>query len=300
MTHDQSGDLDDLKEPPNSERLHRMQEIMRQIRTKEVPVEDLKIPPIRSKSFILGISIASILLLVSSALYKYNWFVSANEMVLSTQGAINNALQQRSNLFANLVNLTLNQATMEQETMRFVAETRATQGQHDRPTDQEALPASQTPPATPSVAGMPPGMSGSIPDAMARLFAVSEQYPDIKTSATYKDLMDKLMDLENRIHLRRDEYNAAVRSFNAMTDTFPWRFVAYFSGFGRYPYFQSDPHRPDTTELTLGASSFRRLIPPIALSRAPLPAQATAPKPSTQPEAKTLAPPEKPAAEVKP
>ncbi len=289
MIHDKAGDLDDLGEPPNRERLQRMKEIMRQIRSKEVPVEDLKIPPIRSKSFILGISIASVLLLVSSALYKYNWFVTSNEDVLAAEGAIANALQQRSNLFANLVNLTLTQATMEQETLRFVAAIRSTQGgARDNPPDQARPAPEQSPP--PSTAGQLSGLQGLPADAMSRLFAVAEQYPDIKTSATYKELMDKLMDLENRIHLRRDEYNEKVRVFNAMTNTFPWRFVAYFSGFGRYQYFQSDPHRPDTKELTLVPGAFRRLIPPLnvpgstalsgAGSVAPSGAAALAPAPS--------------------
>lgn len=250
---DRTGDLDDLGEPANSERLQRMKEIMRQINRDEVPVEDLKIPPIKSKIFIVGVSLASILLLVSTVLYKYNWFVSAEEDVRSAKGAIDNALQQRSNLFGNLVNLTLNQAAMEQETVRYVAETRAKQGQSGNLAEKS--------PAIPNQMPALPGIGGFLPDAMARLLAVSEQYPDIKTSVTYKDLMDKLVDLENRIHQRRDEYNEKVRLYNAMTITFPWRLVAYMGGFGRYRYFESDPHRPDTLEINIGSGSFHRLIP---------------------------------------
>ncbi|CAK0756052.1 LemA protein [Gammaproteobacteria bacterium] len=250
-----TGDLDDLGETPNSERLQRMREIMRQINRDEVPVEDLKIPPIKSKLFILGISLASVLLLVSTVLYKYNWFVSAEEDVRSAKGTIENALQLRSNLFANLVNLTLNQAAMEQETMRYVAEIRA------RQSPPQARGSEKIPAVTNPVPAMP-GLGGeSLPDVLARLFAVVEQYPDIKTSATYKQLMDKLMELENRIHQRRDEYNEKVRIYNAMTITFPWRFVAYLGGFTRYHYFESDPHRPDTVEINIGSGTFRRLIP---------------------------------------
>ncbi|CAK0757426.1 putative magnetosome protein MamQ [Gammaproteobacteria bacterium] len=254
MFEDKARDPDDLGEPPNGERLRRMKEIMERINNSEVPVRDLKIPPVRSKHFIIGASIGSVLLLVSSVLYKYNWFVSANEDVLSAKGAIDNALQQRSNLFSNLVNLTLNQATMEQETMRFVAEIRARQG---HPEGDLPNPSQTALSKVPTV----PEMGSSLPEAMARLFAVSEQYPDIKTSATYKELMDKLMDLETHIHTRRDQYNEKVRTFNAMTVTFPWRLVAYASGFERYQYFQSDPHRPDTMEINIDSGTFRRLIP---------------------------------------
>ncbi len=285
---DKTGDLDDLGDAPNSERLRRMKEIMRQMNRDEVPVEDLKIPPIKSKLFILGISIASVLLLVSTVLYKYNWFVSAEEDVHSAKGTIENALQLRSNLFSNLVNLTLNQAAMEQETMRYVAEIRARQGK----AVEKNLP---VPNPLPGI----PGVGGSLPEALARLFAVVEQYPDIKTSATYKELMNKLVDIENRIHQRRDEFNEKVRIYNAMTITFPWRLVAYLWDFRRYPYFESDPHRPDTLEISLGSGSFRRLIPTIQTAPATTsPDVSVQPAPPPSPQGERV---EKPAGtEVKP
>ncbi|CAK0765345.1 putative magnetosome protein MamQ [Gammaproteobacteria bacterium] len=251
MLDDKTGEPDDLGEPPNGERLRRMNEIMNRININEVPVKDLKIPPVKSKNFIIIASLGSVLLLVSSALYKYNWFASAEEDVRSAKGTIENALQLRSNLFSNLVNLTLNQAAMEQETLRYVADTRSKQGNMSERT-----------PLMPGLAPDIKGMGGSVPDALARLMAVSEQYPDIKTSATYKELMDKLLTLEKQIHQRRDEYNEKVRIFNSMTRIFPWQLVAHLWDFRRYPYFESDPHRPDTIEINISSDSFRRLIPP--------------------------------------
>ncbi|CAK0745725.1 Magnetosome protein MamQ [Gammaproteobacteria bacterium] len=251
MSEDKIGDTDDLGEIPNSERLRRMKEIMGRINNNEIPVKDLKIPPVRSRHFIIVASIGSVLLLASSTLYKYNWFTNAEEDVLSAKGAIQNALQLRSNLFSNLVNLTLNQAAMEQETVRYVAEIRSKQGN----------PPEKAQPVAANTAMEFNGMGGAVPEALGRLFAVAEQYPDIKTSTTYKELMDKLMELEKRIHQRRDEYNERVRIFNSTTSTFPWHFVAYLWDFHRYPYFESDPHRPDTVEINLSADSFRRLIP---------------------------------------
>ncbi len=273
MIHDKSGDLGDFGASHSSERLHRMKEIMHQIRTKQVLTEEATTPPIRSRTIIIFFSVVSVLLVVSSILYQYNWFVSSNEDVIAAQGAIANALQQRSNLFVNLVNLSLTQATMEQETMRFVAAIRSTQGQNQRENEKgpgypmiEQAAQNHAPNQIAPLQGLQ-ATAGFAPDAISRLFAVAEQYPDIKTSATYKGLMDKLMDLESRIHLRRDEYNEKVRIFNAMANTFPWRYVAYMSGFGRYSYFQSDPHRPDTKELTLDTNSFMRLVPSLTMPR---------------------------------
>jgi LemA protein len=195
-------------------------------------------------------SIAGLLLLASSALYKYNWFATSEEEVLFARGSIENALQLRSNLFINLVNLTLNQAAMEQETFRYVAEIRAKQGKLMEKTSSDQ-----------SIASEIKDMSGSVPQALARLFAVVEQYPDIKTSNSYKELMDKLMDIEKLLHQRRDEYNEKAREFNSATTIFPWKLVANLWDYKRYPYFESDPHKPDTIEIDLTAGSFRRLIP---------------------------------------
>ncbi|MBF0116125.1 MAG: LemA family protein [Magnetococcales bacterium] len=259
---DPMDEMDDLGlEMTSSERMQRMRKLMRQLYQEEeetTPVIDL--PPIRSKSLILGFSIAAILFLVVTTFYNFNRFVAAEEQVLSAKGHIHDALQRRSNLFGNLVNLTLNHAMLEQEVFRYVSDGRlGMMGKTPAPPSGKGngeAQSGQTP--MPIGTTLPSGATAA--EAIARLFGLVEQYPDIKTSTTYQQLMDKLVDIENLISQRRDEYNTDVKAYNTLITTFPWSIMARILGFQRYQYFNALPG-PDNMDMDLDSRKFMRLIP---------------------------------------
>ncbi|MBF0614916.1 MAG: LemA family protein [Magnetococcales bacterium] len=254
---DPMDEMDDLGlEMTSSERMQRMRKLMRQLYQEEeetTPVVEM--PPIRSKTLILGFSIAAILFLVVTTFYNFNRFVAAEEQVLSAKGHIHDALQRRSNLFGNLVNLTLNHAMLEQEVFRYVSDGRlgmmgktpAPSGKGNGETQSGQSPTS-----------LPSGTTAA--EAIARLFGLVEQYPDIKTSTTYQQLMDKLVDIENLISQRRDEYNTDVKVYNTLITTFPWSIMARILNFQRHPYFSASPG-PDNMDMDLDSRKFMRLIP---------------------------------------
>ncbi|MBF0155727.1 MAG: LemA family protein [Magnetococcales bacterium] len=241
-------ELEDIGlEVTSSERMQRMRKLMRQLYQEEAD-HTVKIPPIRSRSLILAFSIGAVIILVATTFYNFNRFVTAEEQVLAAKGHIHDALQRRSNLFGNLVNLTLNHAMLEQEVFRYAADGRVgLMGQHPASAQSGAFPAEgdQSPAA-----------------AVSRLFGLVEQYPDIKTSTTYQQLMDKLVDIENMISLRRDEYNEQVRVYNTLITSFPWWVMAKVLGFERHAYFSAQPG-PDNMNMELNANKFLRLIPEI-------------------------------------
>ncbi|MBF0184928.1 MAG: LemA family protein [Magnetococcales bacterium] len=234
-------------EMTSSERMQRMRKLMRQLYQEEQASRTMPLPVTRTKNLVLAASVGAALILLGTTFYNFNRFIAAEEMVLSTRGHIHDALQRRSNLFGNLVNLTLNHAMLEQEVFRYVSDGRIDMA--GRTTNKQA-----------GVTPVAP-VAGELPSsALARLFALVEQYPDIKTSTTYQQLMDKLMDIENMISKRRDEYNEQVRIYNTTVTSFPWSIMARVLGFKRHAYFTAEPG-PENANMDLNGNKFIRLIP---------------------------------------
>ncbi|MBF0448107.1 MAG: LemA family protein [Magnetococcales bacterium] len=256
--------LDELgPDPENSERMRRMKRLMRELYKEEFESKRFRLPPIKAKSLIVSLSFISIIIFGVTTLYNFNRFVTLEERVLSANGHVEDVLQRRSNLFENLINLTLNQSALEQEVFRHVADVRSNIGKGMQNQGPVAPPRQGTA-AQPSLAqdGSLSGSADTAPEgpvdpsivansklstelmsglngvpAMARLLAVVEQYPEIRSSVTYQQLMDKLVEIENRIAMRRDEFNEEVRIYNTLISSFPWYVLANVTGFERYNYF---------------------------------------------------------------
>ncbi|MBF0447310.1 MAG: LemA family protein [Magnetococcales bacterium] len=257
--------LDELgPDPENSERMRRMKRLMRELYKEEFESKRFRLPPIKAKSLIVSLSFISIIIFGVTTLYNFNRFVTLEERVLSANGHVEDVLQRRSNLFENLINLTLNQSALEQEVFRHVADVRSNIGKGMQQNHGPVEPPRQGMAVQPSLSqeGLLSGSANTVPEgpvdhsmvansklpteimaglngvpAMARLLAVVEQYPEIRSSVTYQQLMDKLVEIENRIALRRDEFNEEVRIYNTLISSFPWYVLANVTGFERYHYF---------------------------------------------------------------
>jgi LemA protein len=77
--------------------------------------------------------------------------------------------------------------------------------------------------------------------ALARLLAVVETHPQIKTDETFKQLMDQLADSENRVAVERMRYNGFVQQYNLRRRQFPGVQVARLFKFGGHPFFEVPP-----------------------------------------------------------
>ncbi|MBF0273086.1 MAG: LemA family protein [Magnetococcales bacterium] len=278
---DPMDEMDDIGlELTSSERMQRMRKLMRQLYQEEEATHATTLPPIKSKSLILVSSISAIVFLIVTTFYNFNRFVAAEEQVLSSRGHIHDALQRRSNLFGNLVNLTLNHAMLEQEVFRYVSDGRlgmmgqTTSGGNNGQQGSSGQPAQSHASAPPQkLSASQPFPSPAVPtptpsspmEALSRLFGLVEQYPDIKTSTTYQQLMDKLVDIENMISQRRDEYNTEVKLYNTLITSFPWSIMSRILGFERYQYFTAGTG-PDNMNMDLDSRKFMRLIPEVELT----------------------------------
>lgn len=175
---------------------------------------------------VLGI-LAIIVLWVANV---YNAFVAAEEEVESAWAQVENQYQRRSDLVPNLVATVKGYAAHEQETLEGVVEARAkaTQITID-PTNAtpEQLAAFQT-------------AQGELSQALGRLLAVAENYPDLKANENFRDLQSQLEGTENRIAVARQLFNESARKFNTAIRRFPNNIIAGICGFEKKPYFEAE------------------------------------------------------------
>ena len=261
-------DLNELdQEQLNDERLRRMKTLMRQLYREEFETKRYKLPPIKGKTLILFVSFLSIIVFGVTTLYNYNRFVTLEENIFSARGRVEAALQYRANLFSNLFNLALNHADVEREVFHYVAKARteikgmaaeqaaAAQGMAGEGRSEAGSRAG----GVPEVGKM---VGGALPTSVARLLAIVEQYPDIKSSTTYQQLMDKLVEMEDRVATQRNVAHEAIRIYNTLISTFPWYILSKATGFARHDYYTFT-----IRDSLLSSDVFDRLLPlPMDLS----------------------------------
>ena len=88
---------------------------------------------------------------------------------------------------------------------------------------------------------------GALSGALGRLFALSENYPDLKASANFLGLQQQLADLENELQMARRYYNGTARNLNVLVQSFPSNLVAGIFGFAPRDFFELDDAGERTT-----------------------------------------------------
>ncbi|KKU92796.1 MAG: LemA family protein [Candidatus Yanofskybacteria bacterium GW2011_GWC1_48_11] len=149
----------------------------------------------------------------------YNSFVTLRNRVREAFSDINVQLKRRYDLIPNLVNTVKGYATHERELLAKVTEARTramgAQGIHDKAVAENML--SQT---------------------LKSLFAVAENYPDLKASANFLELQRELRDTEDKIQAARRFYNTNVMSLNTSVESFPSNMIARAFAFKKEEFFE--------------------------------------------------------------
>lgn len=160
----------------------------------------------------------------------YNRFVTAEEQVESAWAQVENQYQRRADLIPNLVETVKGYASHEQETLDAVvsARARATQITIDPTT------------ATPEQLAAYQAAQGDLSQALGRLLAVAESYPDLKANENFRDLQQQLEGTENRITVARQLFNEEARAYNTLIRRFPNNLLAGMFGFEKKPYFEAE------------------------------------------------------------
>ncbi len=148
------------------------------------------------------------------------WAISARNRFVQFENAIDNAwaqidvqLQRRAELIPNLIETVKGYAKHERETLDSVTQART------------ALMSANNPAAKMAAEGM-------LEQALGKLFAVAEAYPDLKANTNFQQLQDELSHTENKVSFARQHYNDAVLRYNNAIEVFPANIIAGMTGHG--------------------------------------------------------------------
>lgn len=183
-----------------------------------------------NKWFIPGIIIGALVLFGMMVAGTYNGLVAAQEKVTTAFSNVQTQYQRRADLIPNLVNTVKGASNFEQETLTKVIDARS------KATSITIDPAKTTPEQLKKYQQA----QGEVSSALGRLLAVAEQYPQLKATDTYRDLLVQLEGTENRITTARADYNEVARGYNTSVKSFPTNLAAGLFGFGPQAYFEAD------------------------------------------------------------
>ena len=166
--------------------------------------------------------LAVILLIVFGGIASYNRFVSQRNLVRDAWANIDTELRRRYDLIPNLVETVRGYASHEREVFENVTKARA------MATAATGSPAEQAAAEGPLVA------------ALRQLFAVAENYPDLKANQNFLALQAELSNTEDRLQTARRFYNSNVRDYNRRVQSFPSNVIARSFGFTEEQFFEVD------------------------------------------------------------
>jgi LemA protein len=212
---------------------------------------------------IVLVVIAAIVLFL---IVTYNGLVRLRNMVDEAWNQISVQLKRRHDLIPNLVNAVKGYMDFEQETLTRVIEAR-----------NQAVSAQQ---AGPAAAGQSAQAENFLTGALRQLFALVENYPDLKSNQNVMQLQEELTTTENQIGFSRQHYNSTVREYNTSIQTFPNVLLAGMFGFRGRDYFQIEEADTEVPEVNL-----RTTQPPQAPPAAPPPASPPPTAPTEPPQA---------------
>jgi LemA protein len=174
-------------------------------------------------SVIVVVVVAIVFVLAVVPFAIYNRLVHLRNLCRESWRDIDTELQRRYDLIPNLVNTVKGYAAHEQQTFESVTAQRADAMATRREPDEQAL------------------REQALGRGVSQLMAVAERYPELRASDQFLALQRELADTEDRIQVARRIYNANVRAYDTLVQTFPALFVARMSGFTARPYFELDP-----------------------------------------------------------
>ena len=161
----------------------------------------------------------------------YNAIQTNDEQVKSAWSEVLNQYQRRADLVPNLVATVKGYAAQEQQVLTEVTNARASVGSIK---------------ATPELLNDPAAFAkfqaaqGELQSALSRLLVVSENYPQLKSDALFRDLSSQLEGTENRITVARNRFIKAVQEFNTTVRSFPTNLTAMLFKMNVKPNFTVD------------------------------------------------------------
>ena len=176
-------------------------------------------------------AVLTVLVTLSLTGCGYNTFQRNDEQIKASWSEVVNQYQRRADLVPNLVNTVKGFAAQEKEVLLGVTNARAKVGSIQ---------------ATPELVNSPEAFAtfqaaqGELSGALSRLLVVSENYPQLKSDANFRDLQAQLEGTENRIAVARNRYIKTVEEYNVTVRSFPSNLTAMAFGYKVKPNFTAE------------------------------------------------------------
>lgn len=151
----------------------------------------------------------------------YNGLVRLRNLVQEAWSSIDVMLKKRHDLIPGLVETVKGYASHEKETLQGVIQARNSALGANSIKDKEAA-------------------EGTLNMALGKLFALAEQYPDLKANTNFLQFQTQLSDLENDVEKSRRYYNGTVRNYNTLIESFPSNVISGMFSFTKENYFELD------------------------------------------------------------
>lgn len=168
---------------------------------------------------IVGLIVLLLIIIISI----YNGLIRSKNRVDEAWSDIDVQLKRRHDLIPNLIETVKGYAAHEQATFEKVVNARS---------NAISAQESQDPKAVDQAENM-------LSSALKSIFALAENYPDLKANQNFLELQRDLTDTEDKIMASRRFYNANVRDFNTKLQVFPTNIFAKQLGFTAYTYFEA-------------------------------------------------------------
>jgi LemA protein len=217
---------------------------------------------------VLAVIVVIVVLLGLWGVLSYNGLVRLRNLVQEAWQQIDVELTRRHDLIPNLVETVKGYATHERETLDAVVRARAAATAPGASVAQQAQ------------------QEGELSQALGRLMAITEAYPDLKANQNFMALQNELSSTEDRIAAGRRFYNANVRELNTKVETVPSNIIAGIAHIGRADYFEVENQQVRSAP----AVSFGNTGPG-GVSFGTPPSSATPPSAATAPPTEPGAPP---------
>ncbi|MCS7200903.1 MAG: LemA family protein [Patescibacteria group bacterium] len=173
--------------------------------------------------------IIAIVVIALYVIFTYNRLIRYREQVKESSSDIEVQLKRRADLIPNLVETVKGYAIHEREVLENV--TNARSKILEAKTVQEGLEA-----------------DNMLTSALKTLFAVAENYPDLKANQNFLQLQEELVNTEDKIQASRRFYNTTLREYEAFRQSFPTSIVANIFKFPTFDYFELDEGEKETAQ----------------------------------------------------
>lgn len=173
-----------------------------------------------------------VVLIVFWLAQTYNKLIKRRNRVDTAWSHIDVQLQRRLNLIPNLVETVKGYASHERETFESVTRARGASNSASTPGEQAQA-------------------DNFLTAALRQLFAVAEDYPELRASENFQNLQEELSETEDKIAVTRQIYNDTVLSYNNTVQQIPTNIVAGIGGFEAREYYDASPDAQEAPTVEL-------------------------------------------------